>query len=523
MNVEQRLAKWARVEMTYDARGLPESDKRFLRKLIEASRYMDEAFWCQSWNGAVEVRDRLRASESAKSLLRLVDIMAGPYDRLEEFEPFVDLPPKPLGAGFYPDDLTREEFERYLARHPEQRESLLNPYTVVKREGDSLVAVPYHEEYREFVEPASRLLKEAAELTDNRSLKRYLVSRAQALLTDDYYQSDIDWINLEDNDYDIIIGPHEFYEDRLMGVKAAYEATVGIVDREESRNLEVYIQYLDDLERSLPYPEKYKRPIEGLNSPFVVVRDIYRGGDMRAGIQSTAANLPNDPRVHTQYGTKNTFWKNMIEASSKHISFAVARELIVPEQFELLPRQPDIALTLFHEIAHALGPLWVTGADGSEIPLREALKDCLPALEEGKADVVGLYCLGYLMGEGVIPREREKEYYVRDLAGNLRSLRYGLTQAHALGRMCQVNYHLESGAVFYDETSARFGVDFEKVASSVADLAEVVLNLEATGDYEGTGEFFHKYGRMPEAVKKALGRTEHIPVSLEPVYNVLWE
>ncbi|MCJ7668270.1 MAG: peptidase, partial [Anaerolineae bacterium] len=194
MNIEQRLAKWARVEMTYDARGLPERDKRFLQKLIEASRYMDEAFWRQSWSGAVEVRDRLRALESERSLLRLVNIMAGPYDRLEEFEPFLDLPPKPLGAGFYPDDLTKEEFERCLACHPEQRESLLSPYTVVKREGDNLIAVPYHEEYREFVEPASRLLKEAAELTDNRSLERYLTSRAEALLIDDYYQSDIDWI-----------------------------------------------------------------------------------------------------------------------------------------------------------------------------------------------------------------------------------------------------------------------------------------------------------------------------------------
>jgi len=523
MNLEQRLAKWARVEMTYDAQGLPEGDKRFLQKLIEASRYMDEAFWRQSWSGAVEVRDRLRASDNEGSLLRLVNIMAGPYDRLEEGEPFMDVLPKPLGAGFYPDDLTREEFEGYLATHPEEKEALLSPYTVVKREGDRLVAVPYHEEYREFVEPASRLLKEAAELTDNRSLKRYLASRAEALLTDDYYQSDIDWINLEDNDYDIIIGPYEFYGDRLMGVKAAYEATVEIVDREESHNLKVYIQYLDDLERNLPYPERYKRSIEGLQSPFVVVRDIYRGGDIRAGIQATAANLPNDPRVHTQYGTKKTFWKNMIEAYAKHISFAMARELIVPEQFELLPRQPDIALTLFHEIAHALGPRWVIQVDGSKVPMREALKDRLPPLEEGKADVVGLYCLGYLMGEGIIPREREREYYVRDLADNLRSLRYGLTQAHALGRMCQVNYHLESDAVFYDEASARFGVDFDKIASSVAELAERMLLLEATGDYEGAGRFFQKYGQMPEIVRKALARTEYIPVSLEPVYKVLWK
>ncbi len=523
MKVEQRLAKWARVEMTYDARGLPERDKRFLQKLIEASQYMDEAFWRQSGRGAVEVWDRLRASENAKSLLRLFSIMAGPYDRLEEFEPFMDVPPKPLGAGFYPDDLTREEFERYLAQHPEQRESLLSPYTVVKREGDSLIAVPYHEEYREFVEPASRLLKEAAELTDSRSLKRCLASRAEALLTDDYYQSDIEWISLKDNDYDIIIGPYEFYEDRLMGVKAAYEATVEIVDREESHNLEVYIQYLDDLEGALPYPEKYKRSIEGLKSPFVVVRDIYRGGHLRAGIQATAANLPNDPRVHTEYGTKKTFWKNMIGAYLKHISFAVARELIVPEQFELLPRQPDIALTLFHEIAHALGPRWVIQVDGSKTPIREALKDHLSPLEEEKADVVGLYCLGYLMGEGIIPREHEREYYVRDLASNLRGLRYGLAEAHALGRMCQVNYHLERGAIFYDEASGRFGVNFDKIASSVADLAEIILTLEATGDYEGTGRFFQKYGRMPEIVRKALGRTEDFPVSLEPVYKVLWE
>jgi hypothetical protein len=371
----------------------------------------------------------------------------------------------------------------------EQRESLLSPYTVVKREGDNLIAVPYHEEYREFVEPASRLLKEAAELTDNRSLERYLTSRAEALLIDDYYQSDIDWINLKDNDYDIVIGPHEFYEDRLVGVKAAYEATVEIVDREESHNLQ----------------------------------DIYRGGHIRAGVQATAANLPNDPTVHTQYGTKKTFWKNMIEAYAKRISFAVARKLIVPEQLELLPRQPDIALTLFHEIAHALGPRWVIQVDGSKIPIREALKDHLSALEEAKADVVGIYCLGYLMRERIIPQEREREYYVRDLATNLRGLRYGLAEAHALGRMCQLNYYLESGAIFCDEASVRFGVDFERITSSVADLAEIILTLEATGDYEGTEKFFQKYGRMREIVRKALGRTEHLPVSLDPIYKVLWE
>jgi len=522
MDVEQRLAKWARVEMTYDARALPEMDKRLLGKLIEASRYIDEAFWRQSWRGAAEVRDRLRASDSEESLWRLVNIMAGPYDRLEEFEPFMDMPPKPLGAGFYPDDLTREGFEGYLATHPEEKEALLNPYTVLKRKGDGLVAVPYHEEYREFMEPASRLLKEAAELTDNRSLRRYLTSRAEALLTDDYYQSDIDWINLKDNDYDIIIGPHEFYEDRLMGVKAAYEATVEVVDREESRNLEVYIHYLDDLERVLPYPDKYKQPIEGLKSPFVVVRDIYRGGHIRAGVQATAANLPNDPRVHTEYGTKKTFWKNMIEAYTKDISFAVARELIVPEQFALLPPQPDMALTLFHEIAHALGTRWVI-VDGSKIPLREALKERLSPLEEAKADVVGLYCLGYLMEEGVVSQECEREYYVRDLATSLRGLRYGLAEAHALGRICQLSYYLEREAIFYHEATAQFGVNFDKIASSVADLAEIILTLEVTGDYEGTGKFFQKYGQLSEVVKRALGRTKHIPVSLEPVYKVLWE
>ncbi len=523
MDIDERLAKWDRVEMGYDLRGFPERDKRFLQKLIEAGRYMDEAFWRQSWKGAVELRDRLRASDSKedRKLLRLLAIMAGPHDRLADFEPFMDASEKPLGAGFYPEDLTKEEFERYIADHPEEKEVLLSPYTVIRREGGRLLALPYHEEYGEFVEPASRALREAAELTDNPSLKNYLRSRADALLTDDYYQSDIDWINLQENDYDIIIGPYEFYEDRLMGVKAAYEASVEIVEREESRKLEIYIQHLEALERNLPYPDRYKRTIEGLRSPFAVVRDIYRGGHLRAGVQATAANLPNDPRVHTQYGTKKTFWMNIREGKWGTILLPLAELVIVPQQVGLVNYYAAFTLTMLHEMAHALGPRWVSQPDGSSSPLNEALKERASPLEEGKADVCGLHSLGYLMREGVIPEEGEREYYTTELLNWFHAMLFGMAEAHALGSLCQLNFYLEKGAVFCE--GGRFGIEFDKIASSVAELAEKMLLLEATGDYQGTGEFFGKYGQMSETVERALAQTSHIPVDIEPDYRLLWE
>lgn len=474
------------VEMVFDARPLSGQEKEFLKALLQASEFIDKAFRRQLGLGPGE-------------------------DPEEETRPVL-----------YPVDLTREEFEDYLARHPEERAALVSPYTVIRRREDRLQAVPYHEEYREFMQPTADALRRAAGLTENPSLSRFLRSRADALQSDDYYQSDVDWINLKDNAWDITLGPYEVYRDTLLGLKAFYMAVIERVEVEESKNLGVYLKYLDRLEELLPYPEEQKPKGVKFNTAFAVVRDVYRAGDILYGYQAVAQNLPNDPRVLSEYGSKKTFYKNMFDIRSERLAKPLVRELIAEDQIPLFDTKLYFQGVLFHEIAHALGPRYAQ-RNGQRLTLHEALKERYPAFEEGKADVVGFFSEDFLVQDGFFPKAQAAAHAVAYLASKLRSIRFGMKEAHGLGAMCQLNHHMQRGAIALDEKTGRFRVHPDRLAESIRSLAERMLRLQATGDYEGVGEFFRQLGRPAPLIEKAMARAAHIPVDVKPDYRIIWD
>lgn len=523
-DLNARLSRLVQVPMHFDARGLPPDQKELLKILVEAAKQIHEAYLHQMYPPGIALRDSLAQlkDEVSTKLYRLVVRNGGPFDKMDHFTNFYDGIPKPSGAWFYPTDLTKEEFESYVASHPDQAEAFMSPYTVVRRDGDKLTAVPFHVEYAEWVKPASNLLKEASMLTNNQSFQRYLASRAEALLTDDYYQSDLDWIDLKDNDVDIIIAPYEVYEDGLMGVKASYEATVGVKDRIESARLDIYTQYLDELEQNLPHEAKFKRSIKGLSSPMVIVTDIIRGGDIATGYQPVAANLPNDPRVHTTKGTKKTFWKNMMEARVNRIILPVGRELIASDQVEYITPQGVFNFVLMHELCHALGPQYVHGS-GNKVTVNQALKEHYSALEEGKADLAGLHSISYFINKGIIPKEMERQHYVSYLASCFRTIRFGTTEAHGKAAICELNFLRDRGGIRLDAATRKWSVDFERIGPAISELANIWLTLQAEGNYRGVEEFFVKWAGTPREISEALKGLEHVPVDVEPVYTIAWD
>ena len=522
--LDAKIAQYVRVPMPFDASGLPGWQKDVLRKLIDAGRLIDRAFWDQAYPAGWDLRMRLEASEDSadRKALRLLVINAGPFDRLHEFEPFYGTDRRPPGAGFYPARLTRSELETYLEDHPDEREALLDPFAVVRRDGDRLVAVPYHVEYRKWIEPAASLLREAAAQAEHPALARVLASRAEALMNDDYFQSDLDWIDLGDSPLELVFGPYETYEDHLMGVKTAYEATIAVKDPDESRRLEVYVRNLAALERNLPMEAGHKRAEVPLDSPMVVVTDIFRGGDIAHGYQPVAANLPNDPRVHEQKGTKKTFWKNVMAARLEKIIQPIAREIVAEEQLELMTPQGYFNVVLMHEIAHALGPRWVgTGEDRQ--PVNELLKEEYSAIEEGKADVAGLHSLEWFMEQGVIPPELGPEHYVSYLGGLFRTIRFGTTEAHGKASIIAINWHRENGGITFDPETGRWAVDLDQIPASVTSLARELLAIEATGDRDRAIRLSETYSRVGPDVRATLDRLGDLPVDVEPIYSVTWD
>jgi hypothetical protein len=523
-DLEARLSRLVQVPMHFDLSGYPAEKKELLRHLVEASQLVHEAYLHQMYPPGVALRDSLAALTDpvSRKLHRLIVRNGGPFDKMDDHANFYGTFDQPRGAWFYPPDLTKEEFEAYIAANPGEKDALMSPYTVVRRQGDNLVAVPFHREYARWVEPIAEHLRKASELADNPSLKKYLASRAAAFLTDDYFQSDLDWIDLKDSDIDVVIAPYEVYDDGLMSIKASYEATVGIRDKEESVKLDVYTRHIDALEQYLPHDRKYKRSIKGLVSPMVIVTDIIRAGDIATGYQPVAANLPNDPRVHTAKGTKKTFWKNMMEARLSKIIIPVGREVVASDQIQYITPQGYFNFVLMHELCHALGPQYVHGTRNT-VSVNQALKDHYPWLEEGKADMAGLHSIRYFIEKGVIPKEMEKQHYVSYLASIFRTIRFGTAQAHGRAAICELNYLRDRGGIRMDPATKKWSVNFEQIGPAISALANEWLTIQATGDYNGADMFFRKWGNTPKDVADALKGLEHVPIDVEPVYTIKWE
>ena len=523
-DVDARLARLVQVPMHYDARTLSSDRKEMLKALVGATKLIHTAYLHQMFPAGVHIADSLAALDDpfARKLHRLFVRNGGPFDKMDHFADFYGSFPRNPGAAYYPPDLTKEAFEAYVAAHPAEETSLMSPYTVIRRSGDTLRAIPYHEAYAAWIGPAADLLRKAAGLATNPSFKTYLASRADALLSDDYYQSDLDWIDLHGNDVDIVIAPYEIYEDGLMGIKASYEATVGIKDSAESAKLDVYTQHLDELEQNLPHDARYKRSIKGLLSPMVVVTDIIRGGDIATGYQPVAANLPNDPRVQTTKGTKKTFWKNVMTARVNEVILPVGRALIASDQVEYITPQGVFNFVLMHELCHALGPQYVYGSNG-KTSVNQALKEYYPAIEEAKADLAGLHSISYFIGHGIIPKNMERQHYVSFLASIFRTIRFGTTEAHGKAAICELNYLRDAGGIRLDPATKKWSVNFDLIGPSISAMAKELLTFEATGDVAGVETFFRKWAPAPAEVTAALADLSHVPVDVEPVYSITWE
>ena len=514
-----QYAKLARIEMAPDTSYLSEEERDVVNLLIQASGYMDEIYLRQRFAANPQIRSAIERSRRGDRdlLLTMFDRYYGAWDDLEEFHPFWGSDPLPEGAGFYPTDLTREEFDAYLAAHPDQKGALLSPYTVVKREGDRLVAVPYSVEYREFLVPAARLLEQAAQRTSNPSLRKFLSLRAASFLTDDYYESEMAWMDLADTPIEVAIGPYEVYTDRLYGTKTAFESFVTLRNPEESAALAKYKHYLRDMEGNLPIEDRYKNFQRGFESPIAVADQIHGGGDNVPGVQTIAFNLPNDERVREAKGAKKVILANVLGAKYERILDPIGDVVLKQEQAALVAKKYMELETLFHELSHSLGPGTIT-VDGRETTVNEELKEQYSALEESKADVMGVWNILYMMEKGEIPAAEKQQLYATYFAGIFRAMRFGIDEAHGKGAALQYGYLKEKGAFTWDASANRYVVDYAKMESGLKDLLHDQLMLQANGDYDGTKAFFARYAKLDDWARGRFAAMEDIPVDIQPVY-----
>ena len=528
-DIQERLAKLPETVIDYDRTLLNPEEQKVVARLIEASRYIDEIFWRQVSEENPELRKKLadRAEKSGHHRLGLLyfDLMKGRWDRLLNDEPFISpmLPAgaKPSGAGFYPPDMTREEFEGWIGIHPEDREKFQSLYTVIRREEGRLTAVPYSELYRDPLAAAAGKLREAAALTTNASLKNFLLQRADAFRSNDYVESDIAWVEM-DSPIEIVIGPYEVYEDKIFNAKASFESFVTVVDRPESEKLKIYIQHLGGMEKSLPIADRYKNLKRGTGSTIKVVQEIFTAGDARRGVQTAAFNLPNDEKIRQTKGSKNVLLKNVMQAKFRQSGEPIARRVLDPSQESLFSFDAYFNHTLFHELAHALGPGIIQGPDGRMQENRIYLKGLYSTIEECKADVVGIWTLLYAMDRKLVTSFDAPKLFATDAGLLFRSMRFGIDEAHGGGSALEWNWYREKGAIV-PAGEGRFKVDFPKFREAVRSLANELLMIEAVGDYGRAERLLKKYAVSTPEIEAVIPMLKDIPVDIAPVYTAAGE
>lgn len=519
--MQKLVEEFAPIEISVKMDHLSDKEKEIVKLLVKAGQHADEIFWMQTASDAVAVRDMLktRTDIASKDTLEYVMISYGPYERIHESR-FVGQGPakRPEGGTFYPDGMTKEEFEAYLKANPAQEKDLIGLYTVVRRDGDKLKAVPYHEEYKTHVTEIAALLRQASELADNESLKKYLAARATAIETDHYYESDVLWMKLKDNNIDVVIGPIENYEDGLFNYKTAYETAVMVKDPEGTAELQVFQSHLDALEKNLPSKKEYIRDGAGKGNVLEVVNIAYFGGDFQAGIKTIAASLPNDPKVHEEYGGKKQMYKNIMEAKFQKILVPIGQRLLAAEDHPYIDQKAFTTFVTMHEVSHTLGRGFVYGNDKLEV--RKALKELYSPLEEAKADVVGIYNMEYFKRQGMYDDEMLKKFEVTYLAGLFRSIRFGAEEAHGKANIAQMAFLTEQGAVGRT-AQGQWVVHHDKFHAGVTELARTLLNIQAEGDYEAAKVFLEKYGKLTDEIKADLAKLSDIPRDLNTTYAVV--
>ena len=414
--------------------------------------------------------------------------------------------------------MTKEEFENFVKEHPELEEAFTSNFTVIRRDKEGkLTAIPYSEEYKTFLEKAAKLLKEAAKDCDNKTVKNYLEKRAEAFLSNDYFESDMAWMDMKDNAIEVVIGPYEVYEDALFGYKASFESFVTVRDPVESAKLKTIAKYLVDMEKNLPIPDMYKNFNRGLSSPIAVVYEVYCGGDAGAGVQTTAFNLPNDERVREAKGSKKVLLKNVAEAKYQKCWIPIAKTVIDENSLKNVSFNAYFTHTLLHEISHGLGPGIIT-KDGKKTTVNKELKEYYSTVEEAKADVLGVYNGIFLTKKGVFPKGFDKELITTFIGGIFRSIRFGINEAHGGGNIIIFNYLREIGVIEYNPDSGKFSVNLDKAEDGFKRLANEILMIQATGDYEKAKQFVNTYKVLKPEVKQALEKLKDVPVDIRPIF-----
>jgi hypothetical protein len=522
-DLASKIKQFARTEIKGDIGKLSAGDKKALAKLVQAAKLMDRIYARQVWSGNESLRKKLEADKSpaGKDRLHLYTIFGGPWSKIEHDEAFIEgVPmPRPPQANYYPDDMTKEEFNAWVATLSEADQAKAKGFfhTIRRNAEKKLTLVPFNEEYKDLLEPAAQLLHEAAALTDNASLKTFLTKRADAFLTNDYYDSDVAWMDL-DSPIEPTIGPYEVYMDDLFNYKAAFEAYITLRNDKETKNLEKYSSYLQEIENNLPIDPQYRNPKLGALSPIRVVDEVAIGGEAQSGVQTAAFNLPNDEKVTAEKGSKRVMLKNVQEAKFKKILTPIGSIAVIPDQRSYISFEPFFTHILAHELMHGLGPHSIT-LEGKETTVRQAMKDLSSAFEEAKADVSGLFALQYLIDKGVIDKSNEKKMYVTFLASVFRTIRFGVKEAHGRGMALQFNYLLDEGAFHYHPSLGAFYVDFEKAKAGVRKLTGEIMTIQAEGSYEKAKALLEKYEGVRPVMKKVLNRLDHIPIDIEPVFQ----
>jgi hypothetical protein len=518
-DLERRVGKFRRVQMPFRAAGLNAREIHLVHKLVEASAYLESIYWRQSDPDALALYQSLASSRNSRDiqLRRYLWINASRFDSLDNNKPFVGTDLMPPGAGFYPTNLTRPQIEQYVKEHPEQKAAIYDQFTIVRWHDGSLEAVPYHIAYRTFLEPAARCLRAAADLSADKQFAKFLKLRADALLTDDYFSSDLAWLDLKNPKFDIIFAPYETYMDGLLGVKGSYGAAVMVRNERESKKLDMFAKYVAQLQDALPLDSQDRPATLGLETPMEVMDNPFRSGDLTHDYQAVADNLPNDPRVQEQKGSKKMFFKNFMDARVNVIIVPLAQRLMNPKQATKVTDEGYMVGTIMHEICHGLGPTSARTSAGT-VSIRESVGPIYGALEEAKADAAGMFALQWLVDHDVLPKQKLEEYYASYVGDLFRTVRFGIAEAHGQAETMELNYFLERGAITRDGTG-RYAIDFQKIAGATTELAKELLAMEATGDGPRAESWFHKYESIPPQLRMSLEAIQDIPVDIDPVYS----
>ncbi len=511
LNINNRLNKIIEVNIPFDASLFSTEELKVVKKLVEASKLIDKLYLLQIYKKNEEIIKKL--SSENQNILKYFMWNMSPWDRLNDDAPFAVDFKRPLGVEFYPYDISKKEFLDHI-NNSNNKDAFTSFYTVIKRRNNELIAVPYSEEYAELLESISNIIEDAAQITTNQSLKKFLHERAKAFLSNDYFNSEVLYIDL-DSKIDATLGPYEVYDDMLFGYKASFESFIHIRNYDESKKLELYSKYLNEIDNALPVDKKYNFTKKSQESHTLVTNLIYSGGGANGGYRAQAYNLPNDNKVREVKGSKKVLIKNIMNEKFTKLVLPMIDTLILESQKKYINFDAHFKFVLFHELSHGLGPAFII-KDGVKLPVSDGMMEFNSGIEEAKADICGIYMAEYLINKKIIQNDID-EIYATYLINIFRAIRFGISEAHGMAMMMEYNYLKSKGGIKFDNN--RFGFDSKNMHNGITLLLEEFLNIQASGSYELAKAFVEKYNFIPKEIEKAIGELKDFPIDIYPVFE----